>query len=160
MRPYLTARLEVENVSMSLALAYSNLQRRCFPDIVKVAGRFAADLPALCRRRRPETAERDLNAGPADNSPLRAVCPRPPIEEGWVDPLDHLRVRGFTNAVEMCVELEVPSRIIRLKHQDRCASTSLRTHQDITRTDHYHLNDRVQVFCSHGNLTGINHDSP
>jgi hypothetical protein len=28
------------------------------------------------------------------------------------------------------------------------------------RTDRYHLADRVQVFCSHGNLTGINHDSP
>jgi hypothetical protein len=28
------------------------------------------------------------------------------------------------------------------------------------RTDRYHLTDRVQVFCSHGNLTGINHDSP
>jgi hypothetical protein len=27
-------------------------------------------------------------------------------------------------------------------------------------TDRYHLADRVQVFCSHGNLTGINHDSP
>jgi hypothetical protein len=27
------------------------------------------------------------------------------------------------------------------------------------RTDRYHLTDRVQVFCSHGNLTGINHDS-
>jgi hypothetical protein len=27
-------------------------------------------------------------------------------------------------------------------------------------TDRYHLADRVQIFCSHGNLTGINHDSP
>jgi hypothetical protein len=27
-------------------------------------------------------------------------------------------------------------------------------------TDRYHLADRVQVFCSHGNLTGINHDFP
>jgi hypothetical protein len=28
------------------------------------------------------------------------------------------------------------------------------------RTDRYHLADRVQVFCSRGSLTGINHDSP
>jgi hypothetical protein len=28
------------------------------------------------------------------------------------------------------------------------------------RTDRYHRADRVQVFCSHGKLTGINHDSP
>jgi hypothetical protein len=27
-------------------------------------------------------------------------------------------------------------------------------------TDRYHLADRVQIFCSQGNLTGINHDSP
>jgi hypothetical protein len=28
------------------------------------------------------------------------------------------------------------------------------------RTDRYHVADRVQVYCSHGKLTGINHDSP
>jgi hypothetical protein len=36
----------------------------------------------------------------------------------------------------------------------------LRAQHDITATDRYHLTERVQIFCSHGNLTGINRDSP
>jgi hypothetical protein len=40
------------------------------------------------------------------------------------------------------------------------AFTSCARTKTSPRTDRYHLTDGVQVFCSHGSLTGINHDSP
>jgi hypothetical protein len=49
----------------------------------------------------------------------------PPIEEGRINPLDHLWVRTLAHTAEVRVQLVLPDLIIRPEHQDRSAWITL-----------------------------------